>query len=315
MQLTAPSPDIALAGLRALKAVALADGELHALERQLIDSAQRHILKTSFDLDVLEPIGPTQLSAAVEPAEMRERILTACVLVALIDGQASVHEAALLHAYANAFGMQSAAVRDVQRLIDDQRLVLRADIARRSFLGQRGRAYLAERGVRGFARTVRALLGIENPKLAAQYQALQDLPRGTLGREYVEFVRANGCALPGEPNGAPELVVFHDCLHVLGGYDTTSIEETQIASFQAGMLKRDAVFGLLFMLAQFHLGVQITPITAAERLVADPDLMLRAFVRGSKVKRDLCTEWDPTLDFHRSLDDLRREYNIEPRDN
>ncbi|HKU42900.1 MAG TPA: hypothetical protein VJR89_32295 [Polyangiales bacterium] len=313
MQLIAPAPDIALAGLRALKTVALADGDLHSLERRLIEGVQRHILQTSFELDLLEPIQPQQLAAAVEPAELRERILAACVLIALIDGQPSAAEAELLQAYAAAFGLQSAAVRDVQRLIDHQLLVLRADIARRSFLGQRGRAYLAERGVRGFARTVRALLGIENPKLAKQYQAYQDLPRGTLGREYVEFVRANGFALPGEPNGAPEVVVFHDCLHVLGGYDTTSIEETQIASFQAGMLKRDAVFGLLFMLAQFHLGVQVTPITAAERLVADPDLMLQAFARGSKVNRDLCTEWDPTQDFHRTVDELRREYNIQPR--
>ena len=79
------------------------------------------------------------------------------------------------------------------------------------------------------ARTLRSLFGIENPGLAARYQALEKLPRGTLGREYVEFVRTSKFALPGEPNAAPEVVLFHDCLHVLGGYDTTSIEETQIA--------------------------------------------------------------------------------------
>ena len=89
-------------------------------------------------------------------------------------------------------------------------------------------------------RTVRALFGIENPDLAARYQALEHTPRGTLGREYFEFVRQNGFALPGEKGGAPEVVVFHDCLHVLGGYQTSSVEETQIASFQAGMLEKDA---------------------------------------------------------------------------
>jgi hypothetical protein len=80
------------------------------------------------------------------------------------------------------------------------------------------------------------------------------------------------------------------------------------------MLRRDPMFGLLFMLAQFHLGVQITPITRAEKLVADPDLMLRAFIRGSKVNRDLCTDWDPTQDFQRSVEELRLAYDIEPRD-
>jgi len=70
----------------------------------------------------------------------------------------------------------------------------------------------------------------------------------------------------------------------------------------------------MFMLAQFHLGIQITPVTAAEKLVADPQLMLEAFVRGTKVNRDLCVDWVPQQDFERSVDELRREYNIEPRE-
>jgi tellurite resistance protein len=310
MELTIPTPDIALAGLRGMKMIALADGELHALERRLMDSAQKHILSTDFDLDALPAITPAELASAIREPELRERVLSACILVALIDGEASPNEGVLLQAFARAFELKSAALDDVQRLIDDQLLVMRLDIARRSFLGQRGRAYMAEQGVRGFGRTLRSLFGIENPKLAARYQALEQLPRGILGREYVEFVRANDFALPGEPNAAPELVLFHDCLHVLGGYSTTSIEETQIASFQAGMLRKDPLFGLLFMLAQFHLGVQITPITAAEKLVADPDLMLQAFVRGTRVNRDLCTDWDPTQDLERPVEELRHKYNI-----
>ena len=218
MELTTPPLEVARAGMRALKTVALADGELHALERRLIESAQQHILKSSFELDALQPISPAELAQEVAAPELRERIVSACILVCLIDGVASPAEVALLEAFASALGVTSQAVRDVRRLVDNQLLVMRLDIARRSFLGQRGRAYLAQHGVRGFARTVRSLLGIENPRLAARYQALGELPRGTLGREYVEFVRASGFALPGEPDAAPELVVFHDCLHVLAGY-------------------------------------------------------------------------------------------------
>ena len=107
--------------------------------------------------------------------------------------------------------------------------------------------------------------------------------------------------------------MFHDCLHVLGGYETSSIEETQIASFQAGMLDHDAIFGLLFMLAQFHIGVQITPITAAEKNVAKPELMMAAFARGTQVNRDMCVDWIPQHDFARSLTELRAAYNIQPR--
>jgi ubiquinone biosynthesis protein Coq4 len=190
---------------------------------------------------------------------------------------------------------------------------LRIDVARRSFIGQRGRAYLADQGIRGFARTVRSLLGIENPTLAACYQALEQLPRGTLGREYFEFVRKNDFSLPGEKHAPPEVIVFHDCLHVLGGYDTVSLEETQIACFQAGMLRKDPLYGLLFMLSQFHLGLQMTPVTGPEKMLADPVLMLEAFARGTKVTRDLCVDWRPQDDFERTVEDLRRGYNIEPR--
>ena len=313
MELLTPPLEIARAGVRSLKTVALADGELHSLERRLIEGVQRHVLKSEFDIDELQAITPGELARAVESPVFRERILFACTLMALIDGDASENEGALLEAYGRAFEIASPAVTQVRRLIDRNLLPMRVDIARRSFIGQRGRAYLVDQGVRGLSRTVRGLLGIENPSLAEQYRKLEQLPQGTLGREYFEFVRRSGFALPGEKHGAPEVIVFHDCLHVLAGYGTESLEETQIASFQAGVLKKDAIHGLLFMLAQFHLGVQVTPVTAAERMVADPDLMLQSFVRGTKVSRDLCVDWKPQEDFERPIEELRRAYNIEPR--
>lgn len=313
MQLITPSSEIAYAASRALKTVALSDGDVHELEQRFFASVQQHILKTSVDFAALEPIAPAELREIVTDPEIRERILSACIVMALIDSELSIEEGALLEQLAEALELSSYALKDVQRMLDHSFLPARIDVARRSFLGQRGRAYIAEHGLTGVARTVRALLGIENPALAARYQALEHSPRGTLGREYFEFVRNNGFALPGEKGGAPEVVVFHDCLHVLGGYQTSSIEETQIASFQSGMLNKDPIFGLLFMLAQFHIGVQITPITAAETGVADPELMMSAFVRGTQVNRDMCVDWIPQQDFGRTLTELRAAYNILPR--
>jgi hypothetical protein len=313
MKLITPSPEIARAGLRALKTVALIDGCAHELEQRFFASVQEHILGTSLDFASVEPIASGELAELVTDHLLRERILSACIVMALIDSELVAAEGALLEELAQALELSSYALRDVQRMLNHNFLLARIDVARRSFLGQRGRAYIAEHGMTGVARTVRALLGIDNPALAARYQALEYSPRGTLGREYFEFVRQNGFALPGETGGAPELVVFHDCLHVLGGYQTSSIEETQIASFQAGMLDKDPIFGLLFMLAQFHIGVQITPITAAEKGVAVPELMMAAFVRGTQVNRNMCVDWIPQHDFARTLTELRAAYNIQPR--
>lgn len=114
------------------------------------------------------------------------------------------------------------------------------------------------------------LLQIENPAMAARYRALESFPEGSLGRGYFDFVTRNHFSFPGEKGAGPEPIVFHDCLHVLAEYDTSSIEETQIAAFQAGTMQKGAIYDLLFPLAQFHLGVAITLVTKAETDVIDP---------------------------------------------
>jgi hypothetical protein len=52
-------------------------------------------------------------------------------------------------------------------------------------------------------------------------------------------------------------------------------------------MQKGAIYGLLFPLAQFHLGVAITPVTKAETDVIDPELWIKAFVRGTRTNRDL----------------------------
>jgi hypothetical protein len=80
-----------------------------------------------------------------------------------------------------------------------------------------------------------------------------------------------------------------------------------------GRGRRGAIYGLLFPLAQFHLGVAITPVTKAETDVIDPELWIKAFVRRTRTNRDLASSWQPWDDFARPVTELRREYGIEPR--
>jgi tellurite resistance protein len=312
MQLTTPPAAVARLGLRALKTIAAADGEIHDLERRFAGAVQHHILGTELDFDALEPVAPDELAQGV-PAEFRERIVHACLVAALIDGEASPPELALLDAFARTLGVPRDAIATVQKLVDEHLLRFRIDILRRSFLGQRGADFVGRRGVRGFLSVAANLLQLENPEMAARYRGLQQLPQGTLGRGYWEFITKAGFSFPGEKGAGPEPIVFHDCLHVLTGYDTSSPDETQIAAFQAGTLKKDAIYGMLFPLAQFHLGVSITPVTVPERNVIDPDRWIKAFVRGTRTTRDLAREWQPWDDFHRPVTDLCLEYGIEPR--
>src|SRR5215813_9680552 len=180
MDLTKPPPDVARLGMRALKTIAAADGEIHDLERRFAAAVERHILGTDLDFDTLPGIDPGELATGI-PEPFRERIVHACLLVALIDGEASAAELAVVDAFADALHVESDAVATAHKLVDDHLFRFRIDVLRRSFLGQRGADFVKERGVRGFLSVAANLMQIENPAMAARYRALEHAPPGSLG--------------------------------------------------------------------------------------------------------------------------------------
>ncbi len=308
-----PPPEIARAGLRALRAVAAADGIVGTLEHDLLSAVQRNILHTDFDIASLDAITPAQLAAEVAEPALRERIIGGSVLMALIDGEPSKSELALVASYAQALQVSMSVLTNLKRLTHDRLLIARFDIARRSFIGQKVKERIANEGLRGMAHVLKTMR-LGDADVAARYQQLESLPEGTLGREYARFIRGNGFAFPGEDGGAPELILFHDCTHVLGGYGTTPIEEVQVAVFSAAFRKQDPFAMVLFAMAQFHLGLQVTPAAAPEKMVVEPELMMGAIARGAQVNTDLSDNWDPWHgDFEVTVDELRRRYNILPR--
>lgn len=313
MALPVPPKNVAQAGLRALCTVARADGTIHELERDLIGSVQRHILRTDFDLSALDAISPEELAAEVTEPALRERIVGGCVLLSLIDGEPSPAELERVEAYAKALDVHSSALDNLRRLTNDHLLVARFDIARRSFIGQKVKEKVESSGVLGLAGVFKAMR-LGDAEMAAKYQKLESYPDGTLGREYARFIRDNGFGFPGEDGGAPEIILFHDCTHVLGGYGTTPIEEVQVASFSAAFRRQDPFAIILFVTAQFHLGLRVTPAAQAEKMQIEPELMIKAIERGMHVNTDLSDHWDPWQgDFDVQLEELHRRYGIPPR--
>ncbi len=313
MAIEAPPPPIARAGLRALKTVAAADGELHALERELFDSLQEFVLKSDFDVAALEPITPAELAAEVPEGPFRERVVHGCIMMALIDGEADPEELPVVDAFAAALGVKDASLKDLHRYADGQLKMLRFDLMRRFIIADRVKKEWKDHGLRGIWNLARVALKGQDEALAAKYRRLEELPEGTLGREYFEFIRRNEFSLPGEPGSPPEIMVFHDANHVLGGYGTSPEEETQVAAFHAGYRGQDTFGLMLFLMAQFHLGVQITPATDGVKGVVKPHLVFKALARGAQVNRDLIADWDPREDFERPVEELRREFNVVPR--
>ena len=314
MKLPNPPPEIATAGLRTLKTIAIADGLLHPLERQVMASIQRHILGTDHHLDTLPPIDPDELAELVPPGPFRERIVHAAVVVALADGTVDELERRALQGFEEALGVHDATTRALELFADGHYKRLRIGLLRRFVARDRAEFTLHEHGLGRLLKTARTQLrGGVDAELAREHQALGELPEGTLGRGYHDFMRRAGFPLPGEEGSSPDIIAFHDCVHVLSGYGTVPEEEILIASFHAGMRDHDFMGLLLFAITQFHLGVAITPSAEGEVGCLDPEAMLRAFVRGTRVSQDLNTTWDHTADWSTPVAELRERFHILPR--
>jgi hypothetical protein len=84
-------------------------------------------------------------------------------------------------------------------------------------------------------------------QLAAQWEALRDLPEGTLGREVATFYDARGFVFPGRPGSAPPQLAQHDWLHVLAEYGSTVECEIEVFALIARANDNPSAFALLAM--------------------------------------------------------------------
>ena len=312
MELKMPTSEQAYWGLRAMKTVALADGELHDAELRMLASVQA-ILRTNHPVESLAPVTPEELAAALTDRQIRHQLVQGLIVVSLIDGTANGRETEAVERFAQALEVDAPEVRDLRYLLNGEMLRLRLDLARRFWLREKVKEIWQTERFRGLYKFVRGMVGrYEDPALASRYQALEQYPPGSLGRAYWEYCRENGFPLPGEKGGAAEQILFHDCAHVLSGYGTTPEEEVQVACFSAGFQRRDPWAFVFFVLLQFHVGVRVTPITGARTGFFDPAKALIAIRRGAAMTVDLNNGWDYWPVMAEQLDDLRRRYNILP---
>lgn len=306
---------IARAGLASLKAIAGLDGGPNERAMAVMRAVRDHLLKVEVDLDALVPIAPAELAEAVPEQEWRERILRGMTVVAMLEGEPTQKELDLLDHTATLLGIDAAPVRTFRHLVEEQLNLFRVDVARRSFIRPATVAYLKNEGARGAFGLAKRLLGMEDKAVAAQYHELDDYPVGTLGRTYADFIATNRFQFPGEVGGPPPPAMRHDICHVLGGYGTTASEECGVVAFQAGFQKEDPFFVMLFTMAQFQLGISVSPFLPGAILPIDPDVIMAGLEHGTHVNRDLIGDptWDPWDHFHEPIDELRESLEIQPR--
>jgi hypothetical protein len=314
MELVIPTPEQGLLGLRALYAVAVIDGSPTPEERSVLEAGRR-LSQADWDLDLLDPIEPDALAAAFpQDAHLRWQLTCALALMSMADAEPTPAEAALVDRFAAALGAENDMVGTVRKLAHEQLKLARLDIYRRFWGRERIMEKLRAEGWSGFLETVRALRRKdENPALTARYRALGELPEGTLGRGYFEFITSNQFSFPGELGHGPEMIAQHDLAHVLGGYGATTREEMAIAFFSAGFRRENPMTFVLLSMMQLHLGIATMPGQPVHTGGLDMRLCLEALQRGAAMTFDPSGPWDYWAVVDRPLEALRREYGIGPR--
>lgn len=292
--------------LRAMKTVALADGQETPKETALLA-----IVSDTLGVTADAPLEPSDLES-LDAAE-RERVVQCMLLMAVMDGVGSPAEAAVVERFASHLGVSEQRIENLRQLAEGRIARMRFDLTRRGYATEElGRA-LKEEGLRGVYKTFAPIVGLgADPDLARRYIAFGELPAGTLGRAYFDFITKNDLKFPGEKAGVAERGLWHDMTHVLGGYPITPIGEACIVAFIAGYRKEDPFFWLFTIALQFQVGIKISPFSPGLRDEIDPRLFVMHHARGAKVKRDLSVDWDIHADLARPVDELRAELGIEP---
>jgi uncharacterized tellurite resistance protein B-like protein len=304
-------PEAAIAALRALRTVARADGKEADLERKMIEVCARLYGHPNVDLDALESIEPAALAAAITDPTDRLRVVQACLLMGLADGEADRNESRTIAAFAKALGVDEKRLSVFAKLAAGARLGARVDFMRHSMFPQMKRA-LEGAGLAWAIKflVLRVATSNEDSELAWRYRRLGLLPDGTLGRRYWAHMRENRFAFPGEIGGAPEFAVQHDITHVLSGFSTDPAGEMQIAAFTAGMKREDPFTFCFFPLLQFHAGLQIQPVVAPATGAFDPEKFARAHARGNAMKIDLTSGWDHWPHMERPFEDVAKDLGL-----
>lgn len=293
--------------LRALRDVALANGELSPAEADFIEGVARLHGRSVVARDLLS-IEAHEVARAVVDPQRRKRVVQLAIVTSLIESDADPRGSDAVRYLADALEVPEAGLSVLSSVTHGRAMQARFDVLRRM------RHFVERSTGRGmFSLAVPALLGLnEDAEVAARYWALGKLPGGSLGKALYDHYREHGFALPGEKHGVPEQMLFHDIGHVFSGYGVDPQGEIQQAAFQAGFVRTDGFLFLLFGILQFHLGLRITPIAKSEHGYFDVDKVLRAVARGAACRVDFSDGFDFFAHAAQPLAELRLRFGIPP---
>jgi len=283
---------------------------LGALESEMLESVARHVLHTDLDISRLQECAPADFARKIQDPRRRTEFVQFLVLLPYLDMQVDAGQVAIVDEIAAALDIETQTLKDLHRVRDDRLKRLLLDYGRRSFSEYAGAEGVWQE-LKAVTETVRQFIG--DSSVADRYRALENYPGGSLGRVFFQFYRERSFPLPGEKKSFSELLVPHDCCHILGGFNTDMNGEMDVAGFEAGLFESGFGFELLLeVILDFHLGKTFTTAGLLPPGTGhfDPEGVLVGYERGAACTVNLIGDWDFWGVADQSVAGLRKRYGI-----
>ena len=240
--------------------------------------------RPDLDLSTLDRLGPHAAAAAIADPRARRRLNEVLVTLELCRHPETEAQVARVEEYAHAIEMGGPELEICRDWINEGAARAMEDFER--FYAE-SLVILSEPSLR------EKYLRIDEPdlELAAQLEALHELPEGTLGHAFVEFHTRNGLMMPGADTHTPAHYVSHDMNHVIAGYEPTGPGEIALGAFTLAMCDNDANWiQFIANLAIHEAGLvqhgEIMPKAATLSRPGASDLLGEAFDRGAQCTSD-----------------------------
>ncbi|HEX7096734.1 MAG TPA: hypothetical protein VF183_12690 [Acidimicrobiales bacterium] len=249
----------------------------------------------SIDLDVLDPITPSALAAAVPGVRERTIVVEMLAVMAFVDADIDDAKLETVLDYAAALGVDADFVHSMRALLENNIKWAALDMIHHNVATIPGMPWEPNTP---FAPFLPYQGANADPALVARYETLAQLPPESFGRAFYEHYRHNGFAFPGaEDARAERWATPHDSLHVLSGYSTSAQGELLVAAFTGAMLRNGPDMmesHVLPVILIYHMGITINRGLNKgddERVALDPSWWRDNFVGDVHLGLDPAKLW------------------------
>ncbi|MFM8862671.1 MAG: hypothetical protein ACKOIA_09510 [Acidimicrobiia bacterium] len=265
--------------------------------------------RPDIDVSTLEPMSVDEAEMFRSDRIIHRRLRMFLVLLELCRHPLSAEQVERVDAYATAIGEHDDTGLEMAReLVSTSREEAAAHfwLAWNSSSVLLSEAVLVERLER---------IGAVDPELAAMLHKMIELPRGTLGREYVEFYMEYKFQFPGEGVSHPAFFVAHDMTHLIAGFGPTGPEEVALSAMQLAMNDSDEHWMIfLASMAAYEVGISsgTTDFEGKAAILARDgavELLFEGFERGSQCSGDFSIA-DHLSMAHLPIAQVREMYSV-----